>query len=70
MSEVAVCYRCDHPASDQLAGTIYVRRQIDGHWQSVPICLECWTLEEPDRIPVRVLHPPEAHDGRDDARGS
>jgi hypothetical protein len=49
------CYRCGHPANDNLDGVIYVRREVHGRWGAVPICSDCWGAEEPDRVPVRVL---------------
>jgi len=53
--EVLPCYRCGQPASDVWEGVIYVRREIEGKWQSVPICMDCWAEKEPNRTPVRVL---------------
>lgn len=47
------CYRCGREAKTT-QGTIYVRREVDGHWQSVPICQEHWDEEQPNREPVRV----------------
>jgi hypothetical protein len=55
-----LCYRCGHPANDRLDGVIYVRREIAGGWGSVPICTDCWGIEEPDRAPVRALFDEDA----------
>lgn len=47
------CYKCDKPAESE-AGTIFVRRMIDGRMRSVPICDDCWEIENPGRTPYRV----------------
>lgn len=50
------CYACSAVAETE-AGTIYVRRRIDGRFESVPICDACWRVEQPGRAPVRFIDP-------------
>jgi hypothetical protein len=51
--KIETCYRCRLVATSE-AGTIYVRREVDGRWRSVPICDACWQIEQPGREPIRV----------------
>jgi hypothetical protein len=50
---IETCYRCARAATSE-AGTIYVRREVDGRFRSIPICDTCWQIEQPGREPVRV----------------
>jgi hypothetical protein len=43
MEEARRCYRCRMDPTEH-GGTIYVRVQIDGRWQNVACCRECWDL--------------------------
>jgi hypothetical protein len=47
------CYLCEAVATSE-AGTIYVRREVDGRIKNVPICDACWDIARPGREPVRV----------------
>jgi len=43
MEEARRCYRCRMDPIER-GGTIYIRVQIDGRWQNVACCRECWDL--------------------------
>ena len=60
----AVCHKCGANAhgpfqnGDSGTGVIYVRAQIKKKWGSHPICVPCWYLENPDRMPVMIRDVP------------
>ena len=53
--DLDACYRCHNAALVPGEGTIFVRRPVEGRWQTVAICRPCWDSEQPGREPVRVV---------------
>lgn len=51
--EIPTCYKCGKIALT-LQGIIYYRAKVDDKWGSHPICDNCYSIEEPNRIPVRM----------------
>jgi DNA-directed RNA polymerase subunit RPC12/RpoP len=49
----AICHDCRAVATSE-AGTIYVRREVDGRWRNVALCDACWERTHPGREPFRV----------------
>ena len=58
MSELQ-CKRCNRkitrndPAEKD--GVIYIRDIVNQQWGNHPICTGCWNVENPNRIPHRII---------------
>jgi len=55
MSQLESCCRCNGNPLTKQGGVIYIRaKNKEGRWDSLPICVKCWNIENPSRKAVEI----------------